>query len=106
MRSLPLFKSRSILVVNLPAHHWTWMALKLALDVPASYVGRSWSPSCLNGSGFTVTLNAREKLTPPATGRVRLRLCLDLACANLGLLFPRITACDGDGLRPHFTTDC
>ncbi len=30
---------------------------------------------------------------------------LDLAYANLGLLFPRITACDGDGLRPHCTND-
>ena len=81
------------------------MALNLALDVPASYFGRSWSPSCLNWSGFTVTLNAREKHTHLAPGRFRLRLCLDLACANLGLLFPRMTACDGDGLRPHCTND-
>ena len=62
-------------------------------------------PLCLNWSGFTGPLHAREKLTPPAPERCRLRLCLDLAYANLGLLFPRITACEGDGLRPHCTND-
>ena len=41
MRSLPLFKSGSMLGGNLAAHPWTGMALNRLLDDAASYFGRS-----------------------------------------------------------------